>query len=144
MTGASREFNREFNAASFYEFLKEGRLMGVQCSSCGRLSVQPRPLCPACHSSNLEWYQFSGKARLSTFTCISIVPAAIAEKGYGRDNPYCTGVVTLQEGPRISARISGVDAGNPQNIRTGMDLVVDLEDPEDLEKEKPAPVFKPA
>ena len=62
-------------------------------------------------------------------------------KGYGRDNPYCTGVVTLEEGPRISARISGVDAGNPQNIRTGINLVIDLED---LEAEEPTLVFKPA
>ncbi len=131
---------REFNAASFYEYLKEGRLMGVRCTSCGRLSVQPRPLCPACHSDSLDWYQFSGKGQLSTFTCISIVPASMVAKGYGRDNPYCTGVVTLEEGLRISARISGVDASNPQNIRTGMDLVVDLED---LEPEEPALVFKP-
>ncbi len=133
--------SKNFNAASFYEYLKEGRLMGVRCSSCGRLSVQPRPMCPACHSGSVDWHEFSGKGQLSTFTCISIVPASMVVKGYGRDNPYCTGVVTLEEGPRISARISGVDAGNPQNIQTGMDLVLDLED---LEPETPTLVFKPA
>jgi len=133
--------SRGFNAASFYEYLKEGKLMGVRCTRCGQLSVQPRPLCPACHSGNLVWHEFSGKGRLSTFTCISIVPVSMAEKGYGRDNPYCSGVVTLEEGPRISARIQGVDASNPQNIRTEMDLVLDLEN---LDPDKPALVFQPA
>ncbi len=131
-----------FTAQAFYRYLKEEkRLMGVRCRACGNLAAQARPMCPACHSTDIEWHQFSGKARLSTFTCISIVPVYMAAQGYGRDNPYCTGVVTLEEGPRISARILGVDGGNPQSIRTGMDLVLDLEE---LDPEHPCPTFRPA
>lgn len=135
------ETAREFTAASFYDFLKQGRLMGVRCRSCGQLSAEPRPMCPACHSQEVEWHQFSGKGQLSTFTCISIVPESMAKKGYGRNNPYCSGIVTLAEGPRISARILGVDASNPQNIRTGMELELRLED---LDPEQPALAFRPA
>ena len=40
--------------------------------------------------------------------------------GYDRDNPHCTGVVKLDEGPRIVARIEGVDARNPDTIEIGM------------------------
>ena len=98
-------------------------------------------MCPECHGSDMEWHPFSGKAKLSTFTCISIVPVAMAEKGYGRDNPYCSGIVTLEEGPSISARITGVDGANPQSIETGMDVVLDLED---LDPEHPSLAFKPA
>ena len=54
------EESREFNAASFYEYLKEGRLMGVRCRDCGHLSALPRPLCAACHSRAVQWHQFSG------------------------------------------------------------------------------------
>jgi uncharacterized OB-fold protein len=132
---------REFNAASFYEFLKQGRLMGMACRSCGQLSAEPRPICPVCHSKEVEWRQFSGKGQLSTFTCIFIVPESMAKKGYGRNNPYCSGIVTLAEGPRISARILGVDASNPQRIQTGMALELHLED---LDPEKPALAFHPA
>lgn len=132
---------REFNAAAFYEFLKEGKLMGVRCNACGKLSVEPRSLCPACHSREMAWHQFSGKGQLSTFTCISIVPMVMAEQGYGRNNPYCSGVVTLEEGPRISARILGVDASQPQSIQTGMALELALQE---LDSEKPALVFQPA
>ncbi len=131
-----------FTAQAFYQYLKEEkRLMGVRCRACGNLAAQARPMCPACHSSDLEWHQFSGKARLSTFTCISIVPVYMAAQGYGRDNPYCTGGVTLEEGPRISARILGVDGTNPQSIKTGMDPVLDLEE---LDPEHPCPTFRPA
>jgi uncharacterized OB-fold protein len=131
---------RQFTASSFNAYLKEGRLMGVRCRACGKLSAQPRPTCPSCHSPDVEWHQFNGKGRLSTFTCISIVPAALSQKGYGRHNPYCTGIVTLVEGPRVSARILGVDASNPHTIATGMELVLDLED---LDSEKPGLAFRP-
>jgi hypothetical protein len=133
--------SREFNAASFYQYLKEGKLMGIQCRACGALWAEARPLCPTCHTKDVEWRQFSGKARLSTFTCISVVPDAMASKGYGRNNPYCSGIVTLEEGPRISAQILGVDASKPQNIRTGLELVLKLDE---LDPERPALVFQPA
>ena len=137
---------KDFTAASFNDCLtgednREKRLMGVRCKSCGRLSVEPRPMCPSCHGKDMEWFQFSGKGRLSTFTCISIVPVYMAAQGYGRDNPYCTGIVTLEEGPRISALILGVDGNNPQSIKTGMDLVLDLDE---LDPEHPCPAFRPA
>lgn len=133
---------REFTAAAFNAYLaEEKKLMGVRCRTCGTLSPEPRPMCHACHSRDMEWYQFSGQARLSTFTCIFIVPVRMAQKGYGRDKPYCTGIVTLAEGPRLSARILGVDASSPQDIKTGMPLVLDLGE---VDPESPTPAFRPA
>ena len=131
-----------FNAASYFAYLKdEKKLMGVKCRSCGKLSAVPRPVCASCHSGDMEWHEFSGKATLGTFTCISIVPVYMEKRGYGRDNPYCTGVVNLEEGPRVSALIVGVDGNNPQDIKTGMDLVLDLEV---LDPENPSLSFRPA
>ena len=136
---------KEFTNASFNAFLTgedngEKRLMGVRCRSCGHKSAEPRPMCPSCHGKDMEWFQFSGKGRLSTFTCISIVSNAMGEKGYGRDNPCCAGIVTLEEGPRISARILGVDGNNPQDIKTESDVILDLED---LDPEHPSLAFRP-
>ena len=74
---------------------------------------------PVSHSSNMEWHELSGRAVLSTFTCISVAPASLEAKGFGRNNPYCTGIVTLEEGPRISARIAGVDASNRKTSGRG-------------------------
>ena len=132
---------RPFNAASFYAFLKEGRFMGVRCRENGNIYAEARPIDPVSHSNDMEWHELSGRATLSTFTCISVAPASLEAKGYGRTNPYCTGIVTLEEGPRISARIAGVDAANPQNIRTGMALRLDLDE---FDPEEPGLVFRPA
>ena len=132
----------DFNAANFYKQLQENQqLTGIRCNNCGRLAPEARPMCAACHSFDVAWHGFSGRATLSTFTCISVVPDAMGRKGYGRDNPCCTGIVTLEEGPRISARITGVDGNNPQDIKTGIPLVLDLED---LDPEHPSLAFKPA
>jgi uncharacterized OB-fold protein len=46
------------------------------------------------------------------------------EAGYGRKNPYCTGIVQLDEGPNISAQITGVDPAAPEQITIGMRVQV--------------------
>ena len=132
--------SRAFNAASFYEYLKEGQLMGVHCRACDKLFAEPRSMCPSCHSRDVEWHRFSGQGRLGTFTCISVVPDVMARQGYGRNNPYCSGIVMLEEGPRISAKILGVDAANPQDIPTGMALTADFDQ---VDPEAPALAFRP-
>ena len=133
--------SREFTGASFNAFLTEEKsLMGVCCQSCGNLSAEPRPMCPACHGKDVEWFRFSGRGHLSTFTCISIVTNAMGQKGYGRENPCCSGIVTLEEGPRISAQIIGVDGNNPQDIKTGTEVLLDLEE---MDLDRPALAFRP-
>ena len=131
---------RDFNSTSFYAYLIEGKLMGIRCKRCTQLSVEPRPLCPSCHASDIEWHEYSGTGYLSTFTCISIVPVRMEQKGYGRNNPYCSGVITLTEGPRISARLSQVDASNPQTIKSGMSLRIDFSE---IDTDNPILTFCP-
>jgi len=46
----------------------------------------------------------------------------MAKEGFGRNNPYIVGVVELQEGPKIVARITGVDARKPEQIKIGLPL----------------------
>jgi len=113
---------REFNGTSFYEYLGESKLMGSRCESCGTLYVPPRPLCPSCYGETLAWEEMSGRGRLVAFTTVHIAPTAMIEAGYGRDNPYCVGIVELDEGPEISGQIVGVDATRPGDIRVGTPL----------------------
>jgi len=70
----------------------------------------------------MEWVELNGSGRISAFTCISVGPPAMMAQGYNRKNPYCTGVVDLDEGPRTAARIVGVDATNPAQIQLGMSV----------------------
>jgi len=117
---------REFTSASFNEYLSEKKLMASKCTKCGALYVPPRPLCNKCFGSEMEWAEMKGKGKLAAFTTIAIAPTLMIEEGYGRDNPYCTGVVELEEGPKISARILGVDAKKPEEIKIDTPLAVDF------------------
>jgi uncharacterized OB-fold protein len=116
--------DRAFNGTSFYEFLGENKLMGSRCRSCGALHLPPRALCPACHGDDMEWVEMGGEGKLLAFTTVHIAPTTMIEAGYGRDNPYCTGIVQLAEGPAISGQILGVDPTRPQEIEIGMPLRV--------------------
>jgi uncharacterized OB-fold protein len=113
-----------FTRAAFRQFLAEGKLMGSRCSSCGAVHLPPRPLCPACYADELEWVEMRGEGKLAAFTSIHIAPTAMIEAGYGRQNPYCTGIVHLEEGPAISAQILGVDPAQPETIAIGTPLRV--------------------
>ena len=108
----------------FEQFLNEEKLMGSRCMTCGALFVPPRSVCIKCHSSKMEWTAMKGTGKLSAFTCISVGPPSMIEEGYDRDNPYCTGVVELDESPRVVARIEDVDTLNPDNIKIGTPLKV--------------------
>lgn len=116
--------DRPLSDISYRQFLDEETLMGCKCGSCGRTYASPRPICIQCHSSQMQWIRLSGNGRLAAFTCIAIGPPSMAALGYGRDNPYCSGVVELEEGGRVDARIEGVDARNPESILVGLPMKV--------------------
>ena len=113
---------KEVNNEAYQQFLEEHKLVGTRCQSCGQLYLPPRPLCPDCHSQEMEWFEFNGRGNLVAFTTVHIAPTAMIEAGYGRDNPYCVGVVQVDEGPSISAQIIGVDSGKPETITLGTTL----------------------
>jgi len=117
---------RPFTAASFDQYLAEGKLMASRCADCGTLNLPPRAICPKCHSENLEWAETSGRGKLAGYTVVSIAPTFMIKQGYGRDKPYVSGVVELDEGVKISARITNVDATKPEEIKVGTPLTVDF------------------
>ncbi len=108
----------------FEKYLENNQLMGSRCNSCGSLFVPPRAICGHCHQPELEWVEMSGKGQLTAFTCIAIGPPSMAQEGYDRNNPYCSGVVALEEGPHVVARIEGVDPRHPESIKIGCPLSV--------------------
>ena len=117
---------RPFTAASFDQYIAEGKLMASRCIDCGTLNLPPRAICPKCHSQQIEWIETGGKGKLAGFTVIYIAPTFMIELGFGRDKPYVSGVVELEEGVKISARITGVDATRPEAIQVGMPVTLDF------------------
>jgi uncharacterized OB-fold protein len=135
---------RPFSDISYEQFLSEEKLMGSRCKTCGALFVPPRPICIQCHGSNLEWAEMRGKGRLSAFTCIAICPPFMIAEGYGRNNPYCSGVVELEEGVRVVARIEEVNTREPEYIQVGMPLTVSFLHRGEGENRKTFLAFRPS
>ena len=118
--------------------------MGSRCLACQAVFVPPRALCPSCDSSTMEWERMEGRGKLVAFTCIAIGTPAMLKLGYGRENPYCTGVVELEEKARVVARIQGVDTRNPGTISVGMPLQVDFLQEDSGSGSRTVLAFKPS
>lgn len=133
---------RPLSAASFDLYLAEHKLMTARCRQCGGVYVPPRAICPKCHSEELEWVETSGKGKLVAFTVIYSGPTFMVEQGFDRKNPYVSGIVELEEGPRISARISGLDPTTPTDIQIGTSLDLDFKEFGEGEAKKTYLAFK--
>jgi uncharacterized protein len=133
---------RPFTAAAFDQYLAEHKLMATRCTKCGGVHVPPRAICPKCQSDELEWVETSGKGKLAAFTVIYSGPTFMVEQGFDRKNPYISGIVDLEEGTRISARITGLDMSKPAEIQIGTPLSVDFVEFGEGEKKKTYLAFK--
>jgi hypothetical protein len=114
--------DKRFNDTSYEQFLNKSMIMGSKCKICGALALPPRAICISCFGTEMEWIQFRGTGRLAAFTSIMVAPPYMAKDGFGRNNPYVVGVVELDEGVKTVARIVGVDAKRPEQIRVGTPL----------------------
>lgn len=133
---------RPFSAFSFEQYLAEHKLMVTRCAKCASNYIPPRAICPQCHSDQMEWVEASGDARLAAFTVIYGGPTFMAAQGFDRKNPYISGIVALEEGPSISARITGIDPLKPEMIQIGTLLSVDFIEYGQGELQRTALAFK--
>ncbi len=136
--------DRPFSDTSYNEFLTQEKLMGSKCKKCGTLYAPPRSICTNCYASDMEWVEMKGTGKLAAFTCISIGPPFMIAEGYDRNNPYCSGVVELDENVKVDARIEEVDTKNPESIKVGMPLTVKFLHRGEGEDKKTYLAFKPA
>ena len=135
----------ELTVAGYMQGLSEHRIAASRCGGCGGVYVPPRPICPACGPSDMTVAELSGRGRVVGITSITIVPSAMAAKGYGRKRPYVTGVIALDEGPGLTARIElSEDDGLQIEDRVGMPVVADFEDEGEGDERRVTLVFRPA
>lgn len=113
---------RPFSDHSYELYLTEEKLMGSVCEDSGIRYCPPRALCIESHSAQMQWTEMPETGELVAFTCITVPTPAMMAEGYDRKNPYCCGVVEIEPGIRLVARIEGVDATDPSSIEIGMKL----------------------
>ncbi len=79
----------------FWEACNEGELRIQRCSSCRRLRMPPRPMCPWCHSFESEWSPSVGTGTVWSFVVAHppLLPA------FAELAPYNVIVVELDDDP---------------------------------------------
>ena len=102
-------------SAPFYAGAKEGRLMLVRCSQCGRHRLPGRERCADCWSTDSEWAQASGRGTLYSFGIMH----QQYDPAFADVIPYNYATVELEEGPRLVTNI--VDCPNDE-LRVDMPL----------------------
>jgi len=112
----------DFTFSAYTAQLAQKKLVGSRCKHCGHFSMPSKIICPECHSTEVEPFKFSGKGRLSAFSVIYYGPTFMKDYGYGPQNPYVAGIIDLEEGPRVSAQILGLDIAHPESIQIGTPL----------------------
>lgn len=77
-------------------------LQGRCCAECGKLSLDAGQLCPFCGSQGGSAVALSGRGRLLSWTVIRVAPGR-----YAGEAPYAVGLLQLEEGLRLTARLEG-------------------------------------
>ncbi len=118
----------EFSSSAYNRSLSKKKLMGSKCKKCGAIHLPLRPICSKCSGNEMDLMEMKGRGKLVAYTVISVGPPMMIEEGFDRDHPYCSGVVELEEGVRISGRIVGVDVTNPDQIKIGTPVTAEYQE----------------
>ncbi|MBI5440763.1 MAG: OB-fold domain-containing protein [Deltaproteobacteria bacterium] len=96
-------------------------LNGSRCEDCGRYFFPTVDRCISCSGENVRPVKLGRKGRLHTYTSCHYPPPGGKYKG---PIPYGLGVIALQEGILIQARLSETDTSK---LRRGMELSLYLQ-----------------
>ena len=120
--------------APFFQGCAEGRLQLQRCQQCRDFYFPPRPMCPKCWSTEIDWEVVSGRGTLHSYV-INHRPAP----GFAADAPYAIALVELEEGPRLMSNVVDIE-NTPDKLVLDMPLEVTFEHRGDVT----IPQFRPA
>ena len=89
------------DSAFFWEGLRERELRLQRCQGCGRRRSPPLPACPYCGNARSDVEVSPGLGALYTYVVVRHAFSPVFEA----DVPYTVGVVELDEGCRMLARL---------------------------------------
>jgi uncharacterized OB-fold protein len=87
--------------APFWDGVNRDALLIKRCNACEEFHFYPRPFCPRCWSTDVEWYEASGRATLYTWSVVheNDLPP------FNERLPYVAALVNLEEGPRMMTNV---------------------------------------
>ncbi len=118
----------------YWDAARAGRFVIQRCGRCRRFVHYPRPWCPHCWSTELDWVEASGRGEVVTYTAVHQAPSPAFAVGA----PYVLAVVRLAEGPQMMANVVHIQ---PREMRVGLPVRVTFEEREGGFR---VPQFEPA
>ncbi len=103
---------------TFWNALADRQFITTRCQACSKATFPPKPFCPHCWSSEVQWGPLSPGGVVYSSTVMHAVPAH-----FQREAPYRVGIVDLDDGIRIATRLLGVDDGFGVGARVGIVLL---------------------
>jgi len=100
----------------FYRLLKNREFKTTRCRDCDNTVLPPRPFCPSCFGTNVEWIDLPRRGTLYAFTQ--------QERSLRFGKPDVIGIVELEEAGRLITRIDAAF----EDLTIGMELEMDFLD----------------
>ncbi|MBV9582389.1 MAG: Zn-ribbon domain-containing OB-fold protein [Chloroflexi bacterium] len=101
----------------FWDGTAEGKLLLPRCLECRTVIWYPKPFCPSCASTRVEWVPASGRGTIYSFT---VNRRGVADlSAYRNAGVYVLAYVELEEGPRMMTNIVDCD---PESVRIGQNV----------------------
>jgi uncharacterized OB-fold protein len=118
----------------FWDACKEGRFLLKHCNACGEDHFYPRPFCPKCWSTDVEWKTAGGGGTVYTYSVVrqNDLPP------FPERVPYVAAIVELDEGPRVMTNVEDDDI---DAIEIGMRVQVAFKE---ISDDVTIPVFRRA
>ena len=85
----------------YQEGLKQGKFLGLKCTSCDSVIFPPAAVCSKCGGTDLTPVELSGQGTIRTFTVIQVAPE-------GKNPPYVVAMTELDEGPWALGNLVGM------------------------------------
>ena len=88
----------------YNEALKQNKILGLKCRSCGAITTPPKMACRQCSGYDMDIYELEGNGKIRTFTTVFV-----GAEGRESEVPYIIVIVELDEGPWLMGNLEGVD-----------------------------------
>jgi hypothetical protein len=95
----------KLTSKNYAEALKQDKLLGLKCRSCGAVNVPPVMVCRQCAAADMDIVELGGGGKIRTFTTVFV-----AAEGRESEVPYIIVLVELDEGPWLMGNLEGVDS----------------------------------
>ena len=84
----------------FFDKLDEGKLLGLKCKDCGKITCPPQTVCQECGGENLEVVEMKKTGTIKTFTVIHVAPTGLEDEAH-----YIVCEIETDDGPWFVGRL---------------------------------------